>query len=91
MSPTLRYSCATTTISSYYFLKAAEAKAKADTDLAKKDIEVVEAKAQADIEKAKREVADRFLMFGYAAEYQRYQKKIGSFKDDDDKTGTDIL
>ena len=40
-------------------------------------------KAKKEIEKAKRETAERFLMYGYAEEFKRYQKKTGIYKDTD--------
>ena len=41
-----------------------------------KDREVVEEKVKVAKADGAKETADRFLMFGYAAEYEKYQKKV---------------
>ena len=42
----------------------------------KADREVVEEKVKAAKAEGAKETADRFLMFGYAAEYEKYQEKV---------------
>ena len=63
-----------------------EAKAKADLELTKKDMEVAIAKTEEKRAKDKANTATQFLIYGYAEEYDRYQKKAGVSKDVD---GTD--
>ena len=70
--------------------KRALVKAKKDIELAKKDIELAEERgkqavgaAKKDIEAAKRETAERFLMYGYAEEFQRYRNKTNKSQKSD--------
>ena len=54
---------------------------------AKRDIAVTRVQAEKDIAQAKKETAERFLMYGYAEEFHRYQKTTGMYKNhgkDDD-------
>ena len=54
---------------------------------AEKEIAVIRAQAGKDVVQAKKETAERFLMYGYAEEFHRYQKTTGMYKNhgqDDD-------
>jgi hypothetical protein len=64
-------------------LELAEERAGKEIALAKKDITVVEERAKAEVAQAKAEVAqakaetaERLLLYGFAAEYHEYQKKL---------------
>ena len=54
--------------------------AQKDIAAAQKDIAAAQMKAKKDMEaavaEAKKETAERFLMFGYAAEFQEYRKQL---------------
>jgi hypothetical protein len=41
---------------------------------AKAEIEIIKAEAKKEVAAAERRVAEKFLMYGYAAEYARYQE-----------------
>ena len=45
-------------------------------EMSKKEIEVLEAKTKAEVESARKETAEKFLMYGYAEEFQRYQAAV---------------
>jgi hypothetical protein len=51
-----------------------------DLALAAKDLEVAEARAAKDLEVSNNVTMERFLLYGYAEEYQRYQKQAGIHK-----------
>jgi hypothetical protein len=48
---------------------------KAERDLREQTVAAVLAKAQKDIVVAQKETAERFLMYGYAAEFERFQQR----------------
>ena len=58
-------------------VELARAQAEKDVELtraqAEKDVELTGAQAEKEIIEAKREIAERFLMYGYAEEFQRYK------------------
>ena len=63
--------------------KRALVTAKKDIELAKKDIELAEERGKQAVEAAKRETAERFLMYGYAEEFQRYRNKTNKSQKSD--------
>jgi hypothetical protein len=56
-------------------LEAAEEAAKQALALAAKDLEVAKEEAAKDLEAAVKEYTERWLLYGYAEEFQRYQKQ----------------
>jgi len=71
-------------------IKLANAKIEVIEANANAKIEVIEANANAKIEAAngkieaaKRETAERFLLYGYAEEFNRYQKEVGIYRGDE--------
>jgi methylthioribose-1-phosphate isomerase len=53
---------------------------EAAKEATKQAVALVELKAAKDLEVAKMETAERFLRYGYAEEFQRYQKQAGIHK-----------
>ena len=51
---------------------------------AKKDLELAEQRAKVEVAMAKMETAERFLQYGYAAEFERYQKQVDIHKGEHD-------
>jgi hypothetical protein len=61
-------------------LEATELRAVKALEATKQAVALVELKAAKDLEVAKMETAERFLRYGYAEEFQRYQKQAGIHK-----------
>jgi hypothetical protein len=65
-------------------LALVEVRVAKDLELAEmraaKDLEVAEARAAKDLEVSNNVTMERFLLYGYAEEYQRYQKQAGIHK-----------
>ena len=72
-------------------IELAEERSKKEIETAKKEIELAEERSKKEIETAKKETAERFLMYGYAAEYQPYRKKLRKAKKMDHESGRKIF
>jgi hypothetical protein len=56
-------------------VELAKAQAKAHVDVVKAQVDVVKAQAKADVAEAENRTAQKFLLYGYAEEYHRFQEK----------------
>jgi hypothetical protein len=61
-------------------LALVEVRVAKDLELAAKDLALAEARAAKDLEVSNNVTMERFLLYGYAEEYQGYQKQAGIHK-----------
>jgi vacuolar-type H+-ATPase subunit I/STV1 len=58
---------------------------QAEVQRVQAEVQRVRAEMASEVEKARQETATRFLLYGYAEEFQRYQKTAGVYKDANDE------